>query len=202
MYKVFIQNRPLHFISEGDFLNKEGISISEKVALSNQKHVYQLINQTPTSISVYIISENPFASMTAFFKDHESIEAAGGIVKKGNEYLFIFKNEYWDLPKGIIDAGESPKITAKREVEEECGIEDPEINDLITTTYHTYEYEGNPVLKKTYWYAFTYDGNQELIPQREEGITEVAWKDKVGIEEIITDTYLSIQEVVSIYFYP
>lgn len=199
MYKVFIQNRPLHFISEVDFINKDGIAISEKVALSNQNHVYQLIDQTPTTLSVNIITDNPFDCMLAFFKDHDTIEAAGGIVKKGNEYLFIYKNECWDLPKGIIDSGESPEIAAKREVEEECGIQNPTIHDLITTTYHTYVFEGKPVLKKTYWYAFSYEGNEQLVPQLEEGITEVSWKNKQELEEVLKNTYLSIKEVLTFY---
>lgn len=200
MYKVFIQNRPLHFISEDDFSTLEGISISENVALSNQNHVYQLLEQTPKTVSIHIICELPLEGMNAFFKDHEFIEAAGGIVKKGNQYLFIFKNECWDLPKGIIDAGESPEIAAKREVEEECGITNPEIKQFITNTYHTYLYQDQPVLKKTHWYAFTYNGEQELIPQVEEGITLVAWKDETEISEVLKNTYCSIQEVINQYF--
>ena len=200
MYKVFIQNRPLHFISEGEFMNNDGIFVSDKIALSNQNNVYQLLEQTPESISICILGKQPLETMTAFFNDHDSIEAAGGIVKKGNQYLFIYKNDCWDLPKGIIDAGESPEVAAKREVEEECGIENPLINSLITNTYHTYLYEGKSVLKKTHWYDFTYDGDEELIPQLEEGITAVAWKTKEEISEVLNNTYLSIKEVLKSYF--
>ncbi len=200
MYKVFIQNRPLHFISEEEFINNEGIAVSEEVALSNQKNVYQLIEQTPESVSIFIISNQPFACLTAFFQDHETVEAAGGIVRKGNQYLFIYKNDCWDLPKGIIDAGESPEIAAIREVEEECGITNPQIKQLITHTFHTYQYEGNPVLKKTHWFGFSYDGEETLMPQQAEGITSATWKTKAEIPEVMDKTYLSIQEVVQAYF--
>ena len=200
MYKVFIQNRPLHFISKEEFINNEGIFVSEEVALSNQNNVFQLLEQTPESISVFITSAQPFDCFITFFNNHDSIEAAGGIVKKGDQYLFIYKNDCWDLPKGIIDAGESPEFTAKREVEEECGIKNTKINKLITNTYHTYLYEDKAVLKKTHWFDFTYEGDETLIPQIEEGITAVAWKTKEDINQLMDNTYLSIIEVVNTYF--
>ena len=51
------------------------------------------------------------------------IEAAGGLVinRKG-EYLFIYRNDKWDLPKGKLEKGERKRQGAVREVEEECGI--------------------------------------------------------------------------------
>ncbi|MDD2982807.1 MAG: NUDIX domain-containing protein [Crocinitomicaceae bacterium] len=199
MYKVFIQNRPLHFISEGEFINNEGVFVSDKMALSNQNNVYQLLEQTPETISVFILSEQPFETMRAFFKDHHWIEAAGGIVKKADEYLFIYKNDCWDLPKGIIDAEESIEMAAIREVEEECGIHNPKILSFITNTYHTYEYEGKPVLKKTHWFEFDYQGNEPLVGQADEGITDLAWKSKEQISEIMDKTYLSIKEVLIRY---
>ena len=51
------------------------------------------------------------------------IEAAGGLVKNENgDYLFIYRNDKWDLPKGKIEKDEKTKVAAVREVEEECGI--------------------------------------------------------------------------------
>ena len=43
----------------------------------------------------------------------------------------------WQLPKGIIDAGESAEIAALREVREEAGI-DAEIIELIETVEYWY----------------------------------------------------------------
>jgi 8-oxo-dGTP pyrophosphatase MutT (NUDIX family) len=41
----------------------------------------------------------------------------------------------WQLPKGIIDAGETPETTALREVREEAGIETELIGPLDTIEY-------------------------------------------------------------------
>lgn len=41
----------------------------------------------------------------------------------------------WQLPKGIIDAGETPEIAALREVREEAGIETELISKIKTIEY-------------------------------------------------------------------
>ena len=41
----------------------------------------------------------------------------------------------WQLPKGIVDPGESPDVTAVREVREEAGIETDLISLIETIEY-------------------------------------------------------------------
>lgn len=41
----------------------------------------------------------------------------------------------WQLPKGIIDAGETPEIAARREVREEAGIETELLEKIETIEY-------------------------------------------------------------------
>src|SRR5829696_2856434 len=43
----------------------------------------------------------------------------------------------WQLPKGIVDPGESPQVTAVREVREEAGIE-TDLLSLIETIEYWY----------------------------------------------------------------
>ena len=42
------------------------------------------------------------------------------------QVLLLRAYNYWDCPKGVVEAGEDPLGTAKREVREETGIEDLE----------------------------------------------------------------------------
>src|SRR5512133_782040 len=44
----------------------------------------------------------------------------------------------WQLPKGIVDPGETPEITAVREVREEAGIE-TELIELLETVQYWYQ---------------------------------------------------------------
>lgn len=131
--------------------------------------------------------------------DHRLIEAAGGIVELNGAYLFIRRHGLWDIPKGKLDEGESPEIAAIREVEEECGLDSPQIKDYITTTWHTYEHLGKKVLKKNYWYWLVCsESNPKLKPQLEEGITEVSFLTPADFALVKDHTYLSILEVLEV----
>ena len=126
------------------------------------------------------------------------IEAAGGLVfNKDGDILMIFRNGKWDLPKGKLEIGESIEECAIREVEEECGIVGLDIIEKLLETYHTYNMDGEEVLKKTYWYKMKTDYSAKLIPQLEEGITKVSWVDKDQISKKLKNSYGNISDVLN-----
>ena len=43
--------------------------------------------------------------------------------------------ERWQLPKGLVDPGESPELTARREVREEAGVEGEVVAPIETIEY-------------------------------------------------------------------
>ena len=126
------------------------------------------------------------------------IEAAGGLVfNKDEQILMIFRKGKWDLPKGKLEEGENKKQCAIREVEEECGIVGLDIIEKLLETYHTYNMDGEEVLKKTYWYKMKTDYSAKLIPQLEEGITKVSWVDKDQISKKLKNSYGNISDVLN-----
>ncbi len=123
------------------------------------------------------------------------MEAAGGLVKNLNkEYLFIKRFGLWDLPKGKIEPGESAKDAAIREVEEETGIEKPEIIKPINDSWHIYPWKEQTVLKKTYWYLMQSNYDGQLIPQAKEDITEAVWLKTDKALSALNSSYRSLKE--------
>ena len=109
------------------------------------------------------------------------IIAAGGVIFLKEEYLepkvlLIYRNGFWDLPKGKLEKGESVPMCAAREVAEETGSELPIIISQLGTTYHEYQEKKKHFGKTTYWYAMVYPRSQNLIPQKSEGIESMEWK--------------------------
>ena len=110
------------------------------------------------------------------------VPAAGGYVvrktKKRLDLLLIFRRGAWDLPKGKLDAGEAPAAGARREVSEEVGIPEGQLQLLgpLGTTVHGYPLPKRDryAVKTTHWFAFTTDADG-FTPQAEEGIEAVAW---------------------------
>jgi 8-oxo-dGTP pyrophosphatase MutT (NUDIX family) len=59
--------------------------------------------------------------------EHSTVSAGVIVVRKESgewRYLFLRAYRNWDFPKGIVEPGEDPLQTARREVEEEAGIRD------------------------------------------------------------------------------
>jgi 8-oxo-dGTP pyrophosphatase MutT (NUDIX family) len=125
------------------------------------------------------------------------VEAGGGLVfnEKG-EFLVILRKGVWDLPKGKLEKGEDFAAAALREVEEETGLQGLEAGPLICTTYHTYEGEGQTVLKETRWFGMHCKGKEAVSLQAEEGITEARWLRPEETDFIKQNTYRSIRDVL------
>lgn len=196
MYKVFIDNTPLYIVEEIEEILPNAVYIHSENILSIQQAIFAFSKKVKLACPVYIVTENPESTFAKLFSGFDFIEASGGIVRLGNRFLFIKRNGFWDIPKGKLDEGETPEAAAVREIEEECGIQSPIINKLITITFHTYKLKGKPKIKRTYWYALDYEGPKELTGQLEEGITKVKWFKRSEFDKIRAKTFNSILDVL------
>ncbi len=168
------------------YVSKKQLSTTIKQILRGE------INQ-----DVMLIDDDPARVLDKLMDTYEFIEAAGGLVKnERNEFLFIFRAGKWDLPKGKLEKKELPSDGAKREVEEECGVEILEVLEELPSTYHVYELKGKIILKQTFWYKMTATSGQALVPQVDEGISEVRWFLQNDFPMVYANTYLSILQVL------
>ena len=161
------------------------------------KSFYNQFNGKPGGRLFFILSNDAKTYLKKVIKNNTLIEAAGGVVANAKgQFLFIYRNGKWDLPKGKLERREGKKAGAVREVEEECGIKVSGVSKRICKTYHTYTVKGEVVLKKTYWYNMTFTGTTKLKPQKEEGITQVRWFKREQTGTIIKNTFPSIMDVL------
>jgi len=143
-----------------------------------------------------------------FFSNYQFLEAAGGVVlSEEKKVLMMFRKGKWDLPKGKIDPGETVQQAARREVIEETGIKELKIGKRIKfhdgnqdCTYHSYWLQGRRIMKVTHWFKMKSSDKHQLIPQAEEGITQVGWYSKKQIRENLSNSYRSVRWVLAEYF--
>lgn len=134
----------------------------------------------------------------AFLQNYEYMCAAGGLVVNDNdEILMIFRRNRWDFPKGKVEKGEPISVTAQREVKEETGVNATIIDDIPLSTFHLYQFGTNIILKETFWFRMIIAENSELIPQREEDITQVAWVPRSQVCSYLQNSYSSLRELWS-----
>lgn len=198
MYKVFVNKTPIILTDKTDFPTKKrweivhfktGNELAEIVAKMEQK----IITET-----VVVFHFDIDELWVAFVNQFRYVQAAGGLVfNNEGDFLAIFRNKKWDLPKGHLKKGERPEYGGMREVEEECGINGLSIHKPLANTFHIYDRKGL-VLKKTFWYTMKSDFSEELVPQIEEGITKVEWKSRTEVKEMMKNSYPIIQDLLKI----
>ena len=141
-----------------------------------------------------------FNIFSSFFTN---ITAAGGLVKNNkSEYLLIFRNGKWDLPKGKLDKKENIEQCALREVREECGIKKLSIVKRLQSSFHIYSVNEKQILKRTVWFEMKCDDESELKPQKEEGIERAEWKNKDEAKKLLENSYASLKNLSENIFTP
>jgi 8-oxo-dGTP pyrophosphatase MutT (NUDIX family) len=113
--------------------------------------------------------------------------SAGGVVFRrfppeappGDVCILLLQHETgkWMLPKGTIEAGETPEAVALREVAEEAGLRNVRIvADLGEERYMFFWKTEDTYYDKTvHYYLMEFLGGEEAAPQREEGFVRCEW---------------------------
>ncbi len=181
MYKIYINGTPLFLTSTKDFpnLKLEGENFIKMRYIGKKKFLHNYIDllEKNTSFDAIVLHSSDLEKMWNHFNSiYKIIEASGGVVKnEKEEVLMIYRLGYWDLPKGKIEKGESKEEAAIREVQEETGLQNVDLQDFIHTTYHTYlSKKGKRILKVSYWFTME-TTESDLIPQEEEGIEKAVF---------------------------
>lgn len=126
-------------------------------------------------------------------ENYRFVKAAGGLVTSPEgDCLMILRQGRWDLPKGMVEPGETLAKAALREVEEETGILPSTINRLITKTYHIYDKYGGWHLKQTSWYAMESPKFQPH-PQTEEDIAQAVWVPQQDCIDRLAHSFASLR---------
>lgn len=194
----YILNAEVEPITQAKLLHRVWIKHAKREEVD---HIFDLLDTTiiPGLISITLTVDD-YEDMRKFLKKKfKIIKAAGGIVKKGDKLLMIYRLKKWDLPKGKLDKGEDNFQAAKREVEEECNIR-VNMQEKICTTWHTYTMKRKKILKKTVWYAMEVVKDAKMKPQVEEDIEEVRWMTRKEVFHALQDSYKSIAFVFDRFF--
>jgi ADP-ribose pyrophosphatase YjhB (NUDIX family) len=125
------------------------------------------------------------------------LRTGGGLVlNEAGKILLIRRLGKWDLPKGKLDEGETTEAAALREVEEETGVRPLTLERPLLATYHTYEHDGELILKENHWYLLNTPFEGTLKPQTEEDIEECRWVGLGELESYREGMYPAVRAVI------
>jgi ADP-ribose pyrophosphatase YjhB (NUDIX family) len=185
-------------ITKADLINHVWVTNAKVVHL---EIVLDLIDsKVPIGLRSLVISVDDYEAVKEFLKKKfRIVKAAGGLVRKKDRFLLIYRQKKWDLPKGKKESGERSRQTAVREVEEECNVK-VKIGKKISTTWHTYTMNKHAMLKKTRWYSMEIVDDSRMRPSLEEDIEDVRWMSQKEVYHALENSYNSIRFVFEEYY--
>jgi len=197
MYKIYLDSRFITISSHPDRMQKYCLF-----------HKFHDIDDLYIKITEFlkddkIKSLNIYTCKTGFlwkiFRSFFNVSlASGGLLHNSNdEFLFIKRNERWDVPKGHLEEEESLQECAVREIREETGLIPEGLIAALSPTYHIYTDKEVYVLKETHWYIFDYKGKGKASPQTNEGISEVKWFGIHDLQAVRGNTWPSISGLIN-----
>ncbi len=197
MYKVFVNNTPIILSTKKSIEGYQTVPIKEanfpsiirdvlSKEAANEEAKYHLYHKKEDKLIDHLYKKLPV------------VIAGGGKAYNTNmDILFIRRNGKWDLPKGKIEKNEHIETAAIREVEEETGVTGLEITKFLYKTFHIFKRNGEFRLKVTYWFEMKTEYDGELVPQKDEGITKVKWKNKKKSKKALLNSYANIKKLFS-----
>ena len=197
MHKIYFEKRCMIICPPEEQAMADPNAILFNIGSSADIHaLVEMMEVSDSLYRVYIPTDNVESTYRMICAEFREVNAGGGLVaNRRGDYLLISRNGLWDLPKGHQDPGEDIRVTALREVQEETGIDQLQLRDLICITDHCYIRDGKWHLKHTWWYDMLYTNPTDLTPQTEEDITKAAWVAKSSLPAFLLNTYPSIIEV-------
>lgn len=162
--------------------------------------LFGLLNShVPTNILSVIVSTAGLPVKKYLRTKFKVVKAAGGLIRKKEKFLMIYRMKKWDLPKGKREKNETLKRAAVREVQEECNVT-VKLGRKICTTWHTYTMNKNAMLKKTRWYVMDSVDDSKMKPALEEDIEELRWMTRKEVYHALEHSYKSISFVFERYY--
>ena len=159
-----------------------------------------LDSHVPTNVLSVFVSVTNYPILKKYLLNKfKVVKAAGGLVRKKDKVLMIYRMKKWDLPKGKKEKGEKYKHTAQREVEEECNIT-VKMGKKVCVTWHTYTMNKRAMIKKTRWYAMDVIDDSKMRPQADEDIEETRWMSRKEVYHALEHSYKSINYVFERFY--
>ncbi|MBO9563343.1 MAG: NUDIX domain-containing protein [Niastella sp.] len=199
--KIYFNDKPLFLTDEitpeiEPYAHHDDAVLIDEFSTPGVNSMIHEMRQEKIHAGIYV--HNDLAELEKTFRKKFTIVQAGGglVLNDKGAVLMMQRRNKWDLPKGKLDPGETLEACAVREVQEETGLTNVILEKPLLVTYHTYDESGKHILKESHWYLMKAPGQQALIPQSEEQITQLKWVSAAEVKQYMNNTFPSIIDVL------
>ena len=188
-----------HFLTLCDPSGRTALAVPHGWQEMEESSLDECFGQLLAGHHVWVWCYHGFRHLLQYLKEHyRFVKAAGGVVEAPDgDRLVILREGRYDLPKGMVERGESLLAAALREVGEETGLQNVAAERLLLKTYHIYDKYGGWHLKQTSWFAMRTPEKEATTPQLEEGITQALWLAQDECFQRLTHSFASLRLVAA-----
>ena len=172
------------------------VSVPERCVQLDDRRLDDAFGELCNGRDVWVWTTHGIRYLHGYLTGHyRFVKAAGGVVSAPDgERLMIAREGRWDLPKGMVETGETLAEAAMREVQEETGVKNLTVEQLLLKSYHIYNKYGGWHLKQTSWFAMhNPTPERETTPQTEEGISAAVWVSEAECCRRLLNSFASLR---------
>lgn len=114
-------------IHQGNFITRYNVTYK---TVDGKEKIYEMISRDDNLTGFQALSQHGTDAVVLIMEDEERQR-----ILLNREYRMAVGGWVYNFPAGLIDAGETPEISAARELREETGLELIQILDIIPDSY-------------------------------------------------------------------
>lgn len=165
--------RSVKKVHTGKFIHRYDITYETE---DGQEKIYEMISRNPAIKTVEDIRSKKADAVVLIIHDE-----TGERILLNREFRLALGDWVYNFPAGLIDPGETPEESARRELREETGLELLEIRDQMTLSYSAvgFSNESNICLVGTA--AGTFQKSSSPVEE-----IEAAWYTREEVRELLS----------------
>lgn len=175
-------------VSEGKFINRYDLTYR---TVDDKEKVYEIISRNKNLRTVDDIRNQGTDGVVIIMTDE-----SGERILLNREFRMAVADYVYNFPAGLIDAGESAKEAAARELKEETGLDMLAVDDVLYDSYSAIGFanETNAVVIGTA--AGTFGESTSTVEEIEAG-----WYSKEEIRELLKDKHFAARTQAYCYLW-
>ena len=175
-------------VHEGAFVHRYDISYETK---DGRKKIYEMISRNPRIKTLEDLQKKEANSVVLILHDE-----SGEKLLLNREFRLSMGDWIYSFPAGLIEPGETPEETARRELKEETGLDLVNIKEILPLCYSAVGFSNETNLCAVGTAAGTFQESSSAVEEIEAG-----WYTKEDVRRILQSTLFTARTQIYSYLW-